>query len=84
MVARLQAEGSVRSPEVAAAFATVPREMFAPEASFLTAAYDAREIVVTKRDAALRISSARQLRTNAVQATGLVAIVAVQTHVSLA
>jgi protein-L-isoaspartate(D-aspartate) O-methyltransferase len=47
MVATLKERGAIRSPEVEAAFAAVPRERFAPEAP-LDAAY-AQEVVVTKR-----------------------------------
>lgn len=50
MVDQLQARGSIRSTEVAAAFAKVPREKFAPEAS-LSAAYSAMDVVITKRNA---------------------------------
>ncbi|WP_319019117.1 methyltransferase, FxLD system [Microbispora sitophila] len=49
LVAALRERGSIRSPEVAAAFTKVPRERFAPEAP-LDAAYSARDVVVTKRD----------------------------------
>ncbi|MER5627883.1 hypothetical protein ABT061_43355 [Streptosporangium sp. NPDC002544] len=48
MVATLKERGSIRSPQVEAAFAAVPRERFAPEAS-LEAAYSAQDVVVTKR-----------------------------------
>ncbi|NRQ34559.1 methyltransferase, FxLD system, partial [Nonomuraea sp. NN258] len=51
MVATLIERGSVRSPQVEAAFAKVPRHRFAPEAP-LAAAYSARDTVTTKRDAA--------------------------------
>ncbi|MEV0827983.1 methyltransferase, FxLD system [Nonomuraea rubra] len=50
MVTELRARGALRSPEVAAAFAAVPREKFAPEAS-ASAAYSANDTVVTKRNA---------------------------------
>ncbi|SEH02379.1 protein-L-isoaspartate(D-aspartate) O-methyltransferase [Nonomuraea solani] len=50
MVAELRACGVLRSPEVAAAFAAVPREKFAPEA-VVSAAYSIRDTVVTKRNA---------------------------------
>ncbi|WP_405085668.1 methyltransferase, FxLD system [Microbispora sp. NBC_01389] len=49
MVAALTEWGSIRSPEVAEAFAKVPRDRFAPEAA-LDAAYSARDVVITKRD----------------------------------
>ncbi|MFC5828771.1 methyltransferase, FxLD system [Nonomuraea insulae] len=52
MVTQLKKRGSIRSPEVAAAFATVPREKFAPEAPSLSAAYSATDVVITKRNAA--------------------------------
>ncbi|MFD8563122.1 methyltransferase, FxLD system [Streptosporangium canum] len=48
MVATLKERGSIRSPQVEAAFAAVPRERFAPEAP-LEAAYSAQDVVVTKR-----------------------------------
>jgi protein-L-isoaspartate(D-aspartate) O-methyltransferase len=50
LVATLRQRGSIRTPAVAAAFAKVPREKFAPEAS-LSAAYAAHDVVVTKRNA---------------------------------
>ncbi|MER7504606.1 methyltransferase, FxLD system [Nonomuraea pusilla] len=56
MVAELRERGVIRSSEVAAAFAKVPREKFAPEAS-LSAAYSVRDTVVTKRDAEGRATS---------------------------
>ncbi|WP_346143562.1 methyltransferase, FxLD system [Nonomuraea recticatena] len=56
MVATLTEQGYIRSPEVAAAFAKVPRERFAPEAA-LTAAYSSRDVVVTKRNATGRATS---------------------------
>ncbi|MEV0150016.1 MULTISPECIES: methyltransferase, FxLD system [unclassified Nonomuraea] len=56
MVAVLMERGSIRSPEVEAAFAKVPRDRFAPEAS-LTAAYSPSDVVVTKRDATGRATS---------------------------
>lgn len=56
MVAKLRQSGSLRSSVVAEAFATVPREKFAPEAP-LAAAYSARDVVITKRDAAGRAIS---------------------------
>ncbi|MEU8142737.1 methyltransferase, FxLD system [Nonomuraea sp. NPDC048901] len=48
MVATLKQGAWIRSPHVEAAFAKVPREKFAPEAS-PTAAYSAQDTVVTKR-----------------------------------
>ncbi|MGI5293062.1 methyltransferase, FxLD system [Nonomuraea polychroma] len=51
MVAQLKDRGSIRSPEVANAFAKVPRERFAPEAPSLEAAYSVFDVVVTKRNA---------------------------------
>ncbi|SEG63693.1 protein-L-isoaspartate(D-aspartate) O-methyltransferase [Nonomuraea solani] len=48
MVDRLRETGSIRSPEVAEAFAKVPREKFVPEAE-LAAAYSYRDHIVTKR-----------------------------------
>ncbi|MFI6177962.1 methyltransferase, FxLD system [Nonomuraea sp. NPDC051191] len=48
LVAELRRGGWVRSPEVEAAFAKVPRERFAPEVS-PSAAYSAHDVVVTKR-----------------------------------
>ncbi|MEU9835904.1 methyltransferase, FxLD system [Streptosporangium sp. NPDC048047] len=48
MVAALKERGFIRSAEVEAAFAAVPRERFAPEAP-LEAAYCAQDVVVTKR-----------------------------------
>jgi protein-L-isoaspartate(D-aspartate) O-methyltransferase len=51
MVARLRDKGSIRSPEVARAFAKVPRERFAPEARSLAAAYSVNDVVITKRGA---------------------------------
>ncbi|MEV3984312.1 methyltransferase, FxLD system [Nonomuraea sp. NPDC049758] len=48
LVAELRRAGWIRSPEVEAAFAKVPRERFAPEAS-PEAAYAADDVVVTKR-----------------------------------
>jgi protein-L-isoaspartate(D-aspartate) O-methyltransferase len=56
MVAKLRESGSLRSPVVAEAFETVPREKFAPEAP-LAAAYSARDVFVTKRNAAGRATS---------------------------
>ncbi|WP_433496759.1 methyltransferase, FxLD system [Sphaerimonospora sp. CA-214678] len=56
MVAQLKREGWIRAGEVADAFAAVPREMFAPEAP-LTAVYSAKDVVITKRDAAGRATS---------------------------
>lgn len=56
LVAKLRESGSLRSPVVAEAFARVPREKFAPEAS-LAAAYSVRDVVITKRDAAGRATS---------------------------
>ncbi|WP_433435404.1 methyltransferase, FxLD system [Nonomuraea sp. CA-141351] len=56
-VAQLKERGSIRSPEVAEAFARVPREKFAPEASSLSAAYSAMDIVITKRNAAGKATS---------------------------
>lgn len=50
MVAQLKERGSIHSPEVAEAFAKVPREKFAPEAS-LSAAYAVFDVVITKRNA---------------------------------
>ncbi|WP_219509192.1 methyltransferase, FxLD system [Nonomuraea ceibae] len=49
MVAELKQGAWIRSPEVEAAFATVPRERFAPEAP-LGVIYSAHDVVVTKRD----------------------------------
>jgi hypothetical protein len=57
MVARLKERGVLRSPEVAEAFAKVPREKFAPEASSPAAAYSVWDVVVTKRDAAGKATS---------------------------
>ncbi|MEV4575046.1 methyltransferase, FxLD system [Nonomuraea jabiensis] len=57
MVAELKDRGAIRSPEVAAAFAKVPREKFAPEAPSLAAAYSAMDTVVTKRDAGGKATS---------------------------
>ncbi|GAA4507974.1 hypothetical protein GCM10023191_067170 [Actinoallomurus oryzae] len=51
LVTTLRKRGSLRSPAVAAAFAKVPREKFAPEAP-LSAAYSAYDVIVTERDAA--------------------------------
>ncbi|MEV4079456.1 methyltransferase, FxLD system [Nonomuraea fuscirosea] len=48
MVAKLKHGTWIRSAEVEAAFARVPREKFAPEAP-LSAAYSAQDVVVTKR-----------------------------------
>ncbi|MER5322530.1 methyltransferase, FxLD system [Streptosporangium roseum] len=56
MVATLTEQGSIRSPEVEAAFAKVPRDRFAPEAA-LTDAYSPTDVVITKRDAAGRATS---------------------------
>ncbi|MGW4471704.1 methyltransferase, FxLD system [Nonomuraea sp. NPDC004354] len=56
MVAALTERGSIRSPEIATAFAKVPRERFAPEAP-LEAAYSVQDVVVTKRDDAGRATS---------------------------
>jgi protein-L-isoaspartate(D-aspartate) O-methyltransferase len=47
MVARLQDEGYIRSPEVAAAFTTVERERFAPGAA-LDLMYSVHDVVTTK------------------------------------
>jgi protein-L-isoaspartate(D-aspartate) O-methyltransferase len=51
MVAGLLDTGAIRSDAVAAAFAAVPREMFAPEAP-LAAVYSSTDAITTKRDAA--------------------------------
>ncbi|WP_084259686.1 methyltransferase, FxLD system [Microtetraspora malaysiensis] len=56
MVTTLTEQGYIRSPEVQAAFAAVPRERFAPEAS-LTAAYSPQDVVITKRDTTGRATS---------------------------
>ncbi|MDP4512072.1 class I SAM-dependent methyltransferase [Nonomuraea turcica] len=56
MVARLQERESIRSPQVAEAFAKVPRERFAPEAS-PSAAYAVFDTVVTKRNATGKATS---------------------------
>lgn len=50
MVAELRERGAIRSSEIAAAFAKVPREKFAPEAP-VSAAYSTRDTVVTRRNA---------------------------------
>ncbi|OUC94870.1 methyltransferase, FxLD system [Streptosporangium minutum] len=56
MVATLIEQGSIRSPEVEAAFAKVPRDRFAPEAP-LTDAYAPQDVVITRRDAGGRATS---------------------------
>src|SRR5512139_1263882 len=56
MIIRLQEQGYIRSPQVADAFARVPREVFAPEAA-PSAVYSTRDAVVTKRNAAGRATS---------------------------
>jgi protein-L-isoaspartate(D-aspartate) O-methyltransferase len=58
LVTALTERGSIRSPEVAAAFAKVPRERFAPEAP-LVPAYSAWDVVVTKRDPDGKATSSR-------------------------
>lgn len=50
LVAALRERGSIRSPAVAAAFASVPRERFVPEAS-LPVAYGVNDAIVTKHGA---------------------------------
>ncbi|WP_181448802.1 methyltransferase, FxLD system [Nonomuraea aridisoli] len=57
MVARLREQGAIRSPEVAEAFAKVPRERFAPEAPSLAAAYSVNDVVITRRGADGRATS---------------------------
>ncbi|MET9241305.1 class I SAM-dependent methyltransferase [Nonomuraea sp. NPDC003709] len=57
IVAQLKGRGSIHSPEVAAAFAKVPREKFAPEAPSIAAAYSAMDAVVTNRDASGKATS---------------------------
>jgi protein-L-isoaspartate(D-aspartate) O-methyltransferase len=49
MVAKLQEDDHIRSAEVAAAFAAVPRELFAPGVE-LEAVYRSHDTVITKRD----------------------------------
>ncbi len=49
MVEEMRRQGDLRTEEVARAFATVPREQFAPEAS-LVQVYNRDDVVVTKRD----------------------------------
>lgn len=49
MVDRLVAEGDLRTEEVTQAFATVPREAFAPDAP-LRQVYSREDVVITKRD----------------------------------
>jgi protein-L-isoaspartate(D-aspartate) O-methyltransferase len=53
LVAVLRESGAIRSDAVAAAFAVVPREIFAPQAP-LAAVYSPTEAIITKRDAAGR------------------------------
>lgn len=49
MTRELKGRRDIRSDTVAAAFATVPRHLFAPEAS-LESAYSADDPVITKRN----------------------------------
>ncbi|MCP2303323.1 protein-L-isoaspartate(D-aspartate) O-methyltransferase [Actinokineospora globicatena] len=49
MVEQLRSEGELRTDPVIRAFATVPRELFAPEAP-LEQVYDRDDVVITKRD----------------------------------
>lgn len=49
LVDRLTARGWITQPQVAAAFAAVPRHLFVPQGTSLDAAY-ADDTVVTKRD----------------------------------
>ncbi len=56
MVSTLLEQGWITSDAVRAAFAAVPRERFAPEAS-AQAAYAADDVVITKRNAAGRATS---------------------------
>ncbi|HEX5402312.1 MAG TPA: methyltransferase, FxLD system [Pseudonocardiaceae bacterium] len=49
MVEHLRAQGELRTDAVIRAFATVPREAFAPEAA-LEKVYDRDDVVITKRD----------------------------------
>jgi protein-L-isoaspartate(D-aspartate) O-methyltransferase len=48
MVIALQERGSIRRPEVAAAFLRVPREVFGPEAASLKAAYSVHDVIRTR------------------------------------
>ncbi|MFC5828080.1 methyltransferase, FxLD system [Nonomuraea insulae] len=48
MVAALLEQGSIRRPEVAAAFLKVPREVFGPEATSLKAVYAVYEVIRTR------------------------------------
>lgn len=49
LVAMLTAKGWISTPQVARAFATVPRHLFAPAGTSMRAAY-ADDVVITKRD----------------------------------
>ena len=49
LVAALTAKGWISTPQVARAFATVPRHLFAPAGTSMRAAY-ADDVVITKRD----------------------------------
>jgi protein-L-isoaspartate(D-aspartate) O-methyltransferase (PCMT) len=57
MVAAMQEKGRIRRPEVAVAFAKVPREVFGPEAKSLEAAYDVYDAIRTRFDETGRCTS---------------------------